>query len=325
MAGIKEVARLARVGINTVSRVINNRPGVAPETRARVQEAIEQLQYVPNEVARNFKLQTSSMVALFVPYVVNPYIAKLTYHIETELYKRNLKMMLCVSDAKPEKELEYLNLVKQNKVKGIIGLTYNDVNYFLDTRIPFVSVDRFVGKKVPSVSSDNEYGGRLAVQELIKAGCKNIVFVGDSGNVQSEVRLRRKGFKVACEEIGIEPKFHDRRGTAGYNHDDKEFIRAFFDKFPDADGVFAISDLMAIGLVSQAQDLSIEVPEQLKIIGFDGIQDHDYFDPYLSTIVQPIEQIAQKAVDLLLAKVADPKLRMDTVHLPVTYRQGRTT
>jgi LacI family transcriptional regulator len=325
MATIKDVARLAGVGINTVSRVINDRSGVSDTTRAKIQAIIDELNYVPNEVARNLKQQKSNIVSLFIPHILNPYLSKLAHFVEQELSKHGLKMMLCNNEAQQDKELSYLNLIKQNKALGIIGLTYNDVNYFLDTNITFVSIDRFVGKKVPSVSSDNEMGGRLAAEELVRCGCKKIVFIGDSGNVQTEVRLRRKGFKSALEERGIEPLFHDKRGTIGYNHDDKNYIQAFFDKFPDADGVFAISDLLAAGIIEVAQKRGIRVPEDLKVIGFDGIQDDDTLDPYLTTIVQPTQQIAEKAVELLLEKNKNPKMRMDTYHFPVTLRKGGTT
>jgi LacI family transcriptional regulator len=325
MPTIKDVARLAGVGINTVSRVINDRSGVSDTTRAKIQAIIDELNYVPNEVARNLKQQKSNIVALFIPHILNPYLSKLAHFVEQELSKHGLKMMLCNNEAQQDKELTYLNLIKQNKALGIIGLTYNDVNYFLDTNITFVSVDRFVGKKVPSVSSDNELGGRLAAEELVRCGCKKIVFIGDSGNVQTEVRLRRKGYKAALEELGIEPLFHDKRGTVGYNHDDVNYIEAFFDKFPDADGVFAISDLLAAGLIEVAKKRGIRVPEDMKVIGFDGIQDDDTLEPYLTTIVQPTQQIAEKAVALLLEKTENPKMRMDTYHFPVTLRKGGTT
>lgn len=325
MSSLKEVAVLAGVGIATVSRVINHYPGVSPKTRAKVQRAIDTLDYQPDEVARNFKLQTSNMVAVFLPYVSNPFLSKIAHHIEIELYKRDLKMMLCNSEAKPEKERDYLDLVNKNKALGIIGVTYNDINDFIDTNIPFVSIDRFLGKKVPSVASDNFTGGRMALRELVKKGCKKIAFIGDTGAVQSEVRKRRSGFKFEAEELGITPYFHDKRVTSGYLHNDFDFVNKLFEKFPNVDGVFAISDLLAASVVESARLRGIHVPQQLKVVGFDGIQDNDYFSPYLSTIVQPVDQIAKVAVSLLLDKIADPKMRTDTRIIPVTFRQGETT
>jgi LacI family transcriptional regulator len=325
MATIRDVAARAGVGINTVSRVINDRTGVSAATRAKIEAAIAELNYVPNEVARHFKRQTSDVVALFLPYVDNSYLAKLAHFVEIELQRLGLKLMLCNYQADLEKELTYLDIVRQNKVLGIIGLTYNDANYTLDTNIPFVSIDRFVGKKVPSVASDNELGGRLAARELIRCGCKHMVFIGDSGNVQSEVRLRRKGFKAELEEQGFEPHFHDKRGNTGFIHNDMQFIQALFDKYPEMDGVFAIADLMAAGVVEVARLRGIHVPNQVKVIGFDGIQDHADQSPYLTTLVQPVAEIAQKAVELLLAKVDNPKLRMETYRFPVTLRKGDTT
>lgn len=325
MSSLKEVAELAGVGIATVSRVINNYPGVSPKTRAKVQRAIDALDYIPDEQARNFKLQTSNMVALFLPYVSNPFLAKVAYHVENELYKHDLKMMLCNSEAHPEKEKDYLDLVSKNKALGIIGITYNDINDFLDTNIPFVCIDRFLGRKIPSVASDNFAGGRMALRALVRSGCKKIAFIGDTGGMHSEVKKRRSGFKHEAEELGITPYFHDKRISVGYLHNDFDFVDKLFEKYPDVDGVFAISDLLAAAVVERARLKGISVPQQLKVIGFDGIQDNDYFSPYLSTIVQPVEQMAKVAVELLLQKIANPKLRTDTQIIPVTYRQGETT
>lgn len=326
MSSLKEVAELAGVGIATVSRVINQYPGVSPKTRAKVQRAIDALDYIPDEQARNFKLQTSNMVALFVPYVSNPFLAKVAHHVENELYKHDLKMMLCNSEAHLEKEKEYLDLVKKNKALGIIGIIYNDINDFLDTNIPLVCIDRFLGRKVPSVAADNFAGGRMALRALVRSGCKKIAFIGDTGgSLYSEVKKRRIGFKHEAEELGITPYFHDKRIISGYLHCDLDFVDKLFEKYPDIDGVFAISDLLAAAVVERARLKGISVPKQLKVVGFDGIQDNDYFSPYLTTIEQPVEQIAKVAVELLLKKIANPKMRTDTQIIPVMFRQGETT
>jgi LacI family transcriptional regulator len=325
MPNIKDVAARAGVGINTVSRVINNRPGVKAETRARILDIIKQLDYVPNEVARNFRNQTSNVVAFFVPFVSNPYLAKVTASIEHELHQRDLKMMLCNSDSHSEKELAYLNIVRKEKVLGIIGITYNDVHELLETNVPFVSIDRFLGKKIPCVAADNFMGGRLALRELVQKGCKRIAMIGDAGVVQSEVRHRRRGFKYEADELGIDVIFHEKRNTIGYSHNNIVFIDKLFDKVPDVDGVFAVSDLLAASVIERATKKGIHVPSQLKVVGFDGIQDNPIFSPYLSTIVQPVEQIAKTAVEILLEKIENPKLRSDVITIPVAYRQGDTT
>ena len=121
MSSIKDVAHLAGVAVGTVSRVINNSGAVKPETRRKVKAAIKQLNYIPNEVARNFKMQKSKMVALLLPTIWHPFFSELAYYIEDELDQEGYKLILCNSGGKPEKELYYLDMLQQNKVVGIVG------------------------------------------------------------------------------------------------------------------------------------------------------------------------------------------------------------
>lgn len=119
MASIKDVANLAGVAVGTVSRVINNAGAVKPATRDKVKAAIEQLNYVPDEVARNFKMQKSKMIALLLPSIWHPFFSELAYYIEDELDREGYKLILCNSGGKPEKELYYFDMLKQNKVAGL--------------------------------------------------------------------------------------------------------------------------------------------------------------------------------------------------------------
>ena len=116
MIGIKDVAKHAGVAIGTVSRVINNHSTVNPEIRERVLKSIEELNYIPDEVARSFKLRTTKMVAFLIPSIWNPFFSELAHYVEDELDKNGYKLLLCNSGGKPEKEKYYLEMLKQNKV-----------------------------------------------------------------------------------------------------------------------------------------------------------------------------------------------------------------
>ncbi|NLM14123.1 MAG: LacI family transcriptional regulator, partial [Epulopiscium sp.] len=112
MASIKDVAKLAGVGVGTVSRVINNNKSVSDATREKVKWAIEQLDYVPNEVARNFKKQSSQLVGMMIPTIAHPYFSKLVFYVESELYKHGYKLLICNSETEKEKELQYIEMLK---------------------------------------------------------------------------------------------------------------------------------------------------------------------------------------------------------------------
>ncbi|MGO4548519.1 LacI family DNA-binding transcriptional regulator [Paenibacillus sp. 2TAB23] len=322
MHSIKDVANLAGVGVGTVSRVINNIGSVKPVTRNKVIEAIRELNYVPNQVARNFKMQRSYLVSLLLPSIFNQFFSELAYHIEDELDRNGYQLLLCNSGGKPEKELYYLEMLKQNKVAGIIGITYNDIEEYVNTDIPIVSIDRHFSKQITCVTSDNFEGGRIALKELVKAGANNVAFIGGATSINSETRNRKKGFIHEAEAMGIRYVVYEEPDPIA---DDIAFIKRFLKKYPEVNGVFAITDMLAAKYIEIAKRSGLRVPEDVKVIGYDGIQDHEYFHPVLSTIRQPVEQMARKAVRLLLKKIEGESVEHEDFIIAVEYWQGETT
>ncbi|GGF99148.1 LacI family transcriptional regulator [Paenibacillus albidus] len=322
MLSIKDVAQLAGVAVGTVSRVINNSGAVKPETRRRVEQAIQELNYVPNEVARNFKMQKSKMVALLLPSIWHPFFSELAYYIEDELDREGYKLMLCNSSGKPEKELYYLEMLQQNKVAGIVGITYNDIESSVSTDIPIVSIDRHFSKKITCVTSDNYEGGRLALRELVKAGARKPAFMGSVTAVYSETMKRREGFVDEAKAMGVDYVVYEKPDPVT---DDDIYYGEFLRDHADVDGVFAITDMFAAKYIERAREQNIRVPEDVKVVGYDGIQDHAYFHPLISTIRQPVEEMARMTIQLLYKKIRGESLDLETYRLPVTFRPGETT
>lgn len=322
MTSIKDVAMLAGVAVGTVSRVINNSGAVKPITRRKVEEAIQELNYFPNEVARNFKMQKSKMVALLLPSIWNPFFSELAYYIEDELDQEGFKLMLCNSGGKPEKELYYLDMLRQNKVAGIVGITYNDIESSVSNDIPIVSIDRHFNKKITCVTSDNYEGGRLALRELVKAGARKPAFMGSITSVFSETMNRRKGFIDEAEALGVDYIIYEKADPI---IDDQAYFDEFFGTYPDIDGVFAITDMLAANYIDRATKQGISVPEDVKVIGYDGIQDSPYFHPILSTIRQPVEEMARMSIKLLYRKMEGVSLDQQVYRIPVMFKKGETT
>lgn len=322
MPSIKDVANLAGVGVGTVSRVINNVGSVKPITREKVKVAIQELNYVPDEVARNFKMQKSKMVALLLPNIWHPFFSELAYYIEDELDQAGFKLMLCNSGGKSDKELYYLDMLRQNKVAGIIGITYNDIDNDVTTDIPIISIDRHFTNKITCVTSDNFDGGRIALRELVKTGAKKPAFLGSVTSVYSETMLRKKGFIHEANALGIEYVIYEVPDPI---LDDVEYYGNFLRDYQGVDGIFAITDMVAAKYIEYAKGYGISVPEDVKVIGYDGIQDHKFFHPILSTIRQPVEEMARTAVKLLLKKVEGETLEQEIYRIPVMYREGETT
>ncbi|MFG1732991.1 HTH-type transcriptional regulator DegA [Paenibacillus sp. GM2FR] len=322
MSSIKDVANLAGVAVGTVSRVINNSGAVKPATRRKVEQAIQELNYIPNEIARNFKMRKSKMVALLLPSIWHPFFSELAYYIEDELDREGFKLMLCNSGGKPEKELYYLDMLRQNKVAGIVGITYNDIENDVSNDIPIVSIDRHFNKKITCVTSDNYEGGRLALRELVKAGARKPAFMGSVTSVFSETMNRREGFIHEANAMGVDYIIYEKSDPVV---DDDAFYNEFFNEYRDVDGIFAITDMFAAKYIERAGRLGIRVPEDVKVIGYDGIQDHPYFHPILSTIRQPVEEMARTTIQLLFKKIDGVTLDREVYRLPIMFRQGETT
>jgi len=322
MSSIKDVASLAGVAVGTVSRVINNSGAVKPATRRKVEKAIQELNYIPNEIARNFKMRKSKMVALLLPSIWHPFFSELAYYIEDELDREGFKLMLCNSGGKPEKELYYLDMLQQNKVAGIVGITYNDIENYVSNDIPIVSIDRHFNKKITCVTSDNYEGGRLALRELVKAGAKKPAFMGSVTSVFSETMNRREGFIQEARTMGVDYVVYEKPDPV---LDDDAYYDEFLKEHGDVDGIFAITDMFAAKYIERAGRQGISVPEDVKVIGYDGIQDHPYFHPILSTIRQPVEEMARTTIRLLYQKIDGETLDREVYRLPVLFRQGETT
>ncbi|MEO3944506.1 LacI family DNA-binding transcriptional regulator [Gorillibacterium sp. CAU 1737] len=322
MPSMKDVAKLAGVAIGTVSRVINGNPTVTDEVRWKVQQAIEQLQYVPNEMARNLKKQTSNLVALLVPTVWHPFFSELASYVEEELDSWGYKLLLCNSGSKPWKEKQIIGLLEQNKVAGILGIFSNPVEESVLHRIPVVSIDRPFRANIPCVTSDNHAGGKLALHELVKAGARRLAYLGSVPTVPNECVRRRDGFLEAASQLGIPVTVFEPEEPIG---DWNAYLERFLDQTPGIDGIFASQDEKAIRYIAFAEKRGIRVPEDVKVIGYDGIAFEGGLRASLSTIRQPVEEMGRMAVRLLLQRIAGESMEEKVYPLPVVYRPGDTT
>lgn len=322
MVSMKDVAKHASVAVGTVSRVINNNSTVNPEIRKIVLNSIEELGYVPNEIARSLKLKNTKMVALLLPSIWNPFFSELAYYIEDELDKKGYKLLLCNSGGKPEKEKYYLDMLKQNKVAGIVGITYNSHGFEINSEIPFISIDRRFSDDIVCVTSDNFQGGSIAARHFIDKGCKKVAFIGSYTKVETEVGKRKLGFIDEVKKSNIDYVIFEENDPI---KDEEQFVRRFIEAHRDVDGVFAVTDILAARYIKVAKEFGINVPSDVKVIGYDGIQNTDLFHPILSTIRQPVEEIAKATVNLLLKKVKNEKIEILTVNIPVKLRIGETT
>ncbi len=325
MPNIIDVAKKAGVGIATVSRVINNSGYVKKETRARVEQVIHEIGYVPNEIARSMTLQQNKIIAFLLPNSTHLFFGELLNAVEIELYKRGYKLMVCNSSEQLDKEIVYIDMLKKNRVDAIILLTNNDVEPYLDKRLPMVSFDRRF-KDVPFVASDNYQGGVLAARHLISAGCTHFMFIGDdaqgeSTHVETEVSKRRIGFIDELERHGIDHIMNIEYPLGNYI-DIPAYIHDIINKHPEVNGIFAISDAVAAEVVRHIEKNGRRVPEDVKVVGYDGGRSFLNLGKRLTSIAQPPEKIAE-AIAELIQRFYD-KSEAENKIIPVEFVSGDT-
>lgn len=317
---MKDVAREAGVALGTVSKVVNGLP-VGDSYKIRVEDAIRKLNYQVNSYAQGLKANKTYTVALLLPNTEDPFFASLAYHINLSLLKRRYRMLLCCT-VNSDQEQEYITMAQQNKVDGIIGLTYNP-NLQIEENTPFVAIDRSMGSKIPCVASDNFAGGQLAAEKLADLGCTNVAFLRIGSSLDNEPNKRKAGFENGCLSRGLSYKMKILNDGEPF----EEFTRFLSEHMHDGrlsfDGIFCVTDRLAYLIIKTLRQLNLRVPEDVQVIGFDGIRVFPGAEHVCSTIVQPVPEIAEMCVNLLLQENISAKPPL--VCLPVTYVSGGTT
>lgn len=318
---MKDVAAEAGVALGTVSKVINGQP-VGESYRLRVEAAIRKLDYRVNSYAQGLKADRTYTVALLIPNTWNPFFAALIHEIHHALSRRKYRMLLCCTESDYASEQDYITMAQNNKVDGIIGLTYSP-DLHVDKDIPFVSIDRSIGTHIPCVASDNFMGGHMAAEKLADLGCKNVAFLRTGSSLTNEPNKRKAGFENGClvRNLHYESKIlHDDEPLDGF----EEFLSTHLHGGRlDFDGLFCVTDRIAYEALKILKKFRIKAPDEVQVIGFDGIRILGDADYLCSTIVQPVQDIAEMSVQLLLQDniTAKPPL----VCLPVSYAYGGTT
>ena len=318
---MKDVAREAGVALGTVSKVINGIP-VGESYRIRVEEAIEKLNYRINSYAKGLKSNRTFVIAVMVPNLISPFFSKLVNSINKSLAQRGYRMMLCATDYDPEQEQSYVIMAEQQKVDGIICLSYNP-NLQVSEGVPLISIDRYFGAHIPCVACDNYGGGRLAAEKLVENGCKNLAFLRVGSKLTNEPNKRKDGFVNACESLDVPYTLKIMDDGTPYSAFE-DFLKENLSEGRLAfDGIFCVTDTLAFRIIQSLRQLGLRVPEDVQVVGFDGIRHFGDLDYICSTIVQPVEDIAEICVNLVLEK--DDAKRPSLVCLPISYAYGGTT
>ncbi len=325
MATLKDVAREAGLTVGTVSRILNNRGYISSNAREKVEEAMKKLNYRPNEVARSLHGKSTNTIGLIVPHIKHPYFAETISNLEKQAYKKGYKILLCNSQSIREKEKEYIDICTGNRAAGLILCSGTvDTKMFEQVEIPVITMERFLDNGTACVECDNKQGGELAAQKLIACGCKNLLHIGTIGTVHMPADMRTEGFREVCQRQGIVFVELSTEEEQYNNMEYDELLESVLRKYPKTDGMFLSSDVMAAQALQICRKLGISVPDQMKIIGFDDVNIASLTTPQLTTIHQPVKEMAEIAVNLL-HDAASGKLVPKRTVLPVRLIERETT
>lgn len=313
---IKRIAELANVSSATVSKVLNGKDQhISEATRRRVLEIVDREGYIPNGIAKSLRMRRTKTIGIIMPDVMNLFFSEVARGAEDAAEKRGYSVILCNSDNKESKEGRYIQILQEKKVDGII-LTASEgcISRSLERcNTPMVLVDRDIAldRKVGRIMVDNEEGAYNATSFLIKKGCKNIGFISSS-NKNKPSAQRLKGYENALLDNGFKI---DKQKIFLLNYTIESGYKGVMAllKQTKIDGIYCGNDLIAIGAIKALKEANIKVPEEVKIIGFDDISISQYIDPPITTIKQPIYQIGEEAVRMLVSVIEKEDINMTKV------------
>lgn len=325
MATIKDVAKESGLAVGTVSRILNNRGYISEKSRKKVHEAMKKLDYKPNEMARSLKKRSSSLIGIIVPQIAHPYFASLISALEEVAYEYNYRILLMNSQGDPLKENRFIDLCYRNQVAGIVLCNGNMDIVKPDTlAVPVVTIERKMEGGDAAIECDNENGGRIAARHLIERGCRHLLHISGFTHAGMPAEKRGVGFYKECHEKGIQADiisvpFENYRLPGA-----EQALERILKGNPMADGIFASDDIMAGELLRVCMKKGIRVPEQMKIIGFDDMGLPSASFPAITTIRQPVDQMAREAVKCIHGFAEKKEVALRTV-FPVTLIVRETT
>lgn len=325
MVGMRDVAKRAGVSVSTVSLVVNRTGYVSDAMRERVEKAMRELSYIPNELARNLYHDRTNLIGLIVPTIRHPFFAELTIHIQHALAQRGLHTMLCSTHDEENGEATYVDMLRRHMMDGIImcAHTAHDPDYWTSINRPIVAFDRYIADGIPSIGSDHEQGGRIVADLLIRSGAKHVVMVGGpreqfydrvdaSGTRTSTTTFPTVRYYMTLEKLLSEAGIHHEYVAAGDVSEMAEYGKAMHWVCERvADGAFGgetidavvSSDLGAAYCVQEALRMGLEIPDQLQVISYDGTYIAHTAGMRITTVAQDLSTLGTLLVEQITQSI----------------------
>jgi LacI family transcriptional regulator len=308
MATIIEVAKRADVSIATVSNVIRGTRRVSPELTERVQAAIRELNYSPNEIARSLKVRQTRMLAMVLPDITNPFFPEIIRGAEDTAFERGYFLLTANTDEQIGRERRIVAALRSYRVDGVLlasasGTDTSHLKGTIDAGIALVCLDRTVpGIKADAVLLDNVRGARECVRHMIQKGHRRIAIVTGSLDLQTG-RERLRGYEEALREADIPVERSrifegDFRHDSGYRHG-----KHIMQQSVRPAAIFVCNGVMTLGVLKAFEELNIRCPDDVALATFDDLAVDSPFHPHLTTVVQPSYEMGARAAGILIDRI----------------------
>lgn len=303
---LRDVAQRANVSVSLVSSYLNTPEQVAQKSRTKIAAAIEELGFVPNQAARQLRSGKSKMLAFIAFDIGDPFFSAVARGAQKRASEAGLSLVLADTDGDAESEESYVALFEEHRVRGVLLAPAHDGDRHLkrlaSTKIPAVLIDQDPpGASWPSVSVDNEAGGRLAVEHLLEQGCRRIAVIGGTLDIP-QVVSRRKGAAHAVDGVGdaalVVIDTATRDSSAGL-----EAVARLRGSGISFDGAFCVNDSVAAGVLQALERERTAVPQDVAVIGYNDMADDVAGIADLSSVRQPHEEFGATAVELILEQI----------------------
>lgn len=322
MTTIKDVAKKAGVSVATVSRFLNNSGYVSAEAARAVTAAVDELKYELNPIARSLNTKKSNLIGLILPDITNPFFPELARAVEDVALTYGYTVVLCNSDEDPEKEKNYIETLKKKYIAGFI-VTSNqlDAPHYANANVPIVALDRAINEKIPTVSSNNKEGAVMGTNALLERGCQHILFLRGPEEL-NPANDRYEGFMAAIQRANVNYQVV----TCPFHFaDSQQIVEQALTNNPQIDGIFASSDVSAAGALKAASTMGIHVPNDLQIVGFDGVAMGEMLSPGLTTVAQDVYKMGAIATRVLIKRIENKKVEKNFYEVPVKLIVRGTT
>lgn len=320
MARIKDVAKEAGVAPSTVSLVLNKKGYVSEETRLKVEAAVEKLNYIPSEMARNLSLQRTNIIGVIVPSISHPFFSELAEALETELYSLGYKMMLCCTKYKENSERKFIEMLKRQTMDGIImGAHSLDVSIYEGLKEPVVAFDRYLNDNIPIVHCDHCAGGWLAAEAFLQHDCHHVIGIEGYQGVHTPANDYHKVFHETMRQHGVTTDILEMPWNAFTYEDFLATAEKLFTEYQDIDGIFG-SDMAIASCMRVATQRGYRIPRDIKMVAYDGTGMTQTGIQPITAVRQPIEKLAAIAAQKVVSKVKGTKDNLPWVLQPRLLR-----